>query len=356
MISQVAAGSEAASAPPFLLAVVRPPPFPNVAPGNEPGCVALYRSEDNGLTWTISFSATAEAPVAVALAPTGSVYLLTQRLQFPLYLAGNMYRSDAEGEAWTWSRVSPQGRHDVPMVSATDMLVQDDGSVILREGNGDGAALIVSRDGGDTWQPVVIPRLLSVGSVTSLGLLIAVAPPLLAPGRSPGMVSSDHGLTWRAMGSLPGAPSRADLRPLLSASSSEHALIMDLVPAGQGGPVRAAARFVSLDGGRHWTRVMCAARPSPGCADSTRWAEAAGERYVLYRRQIFFAPAGHPWLLVTAQLPVPSDTVQQLLAVPARPHAVLYLVAASGIWRWQDGGWHPSSTGLPLGGPTPTQG
>ena len=94
---------------PQLLAVVRPPAVPDNAPGTDPGCYTLYKSDDAGITWTVSFSATAESPTDVAVAPTGQTYALTQRLHFPYYLADNLYYSPARGEAWTWRRIQSAG-------------------------------------------------------------------------------------------------------------------------------------------------------------------------------------------------------------------------------------------------------
>jgi hypothetical protein len=342
-----------AGTPPILFAVVRPFAFPNVAPGNEPGCEALYRSTDSGITWTVSFSATAEAPVTMAAARDGTPYLLTERFSFPLTFAGNIYRSDEQGANWTWSRVSPQGLHDVPMVGITRMLVMDDGTIVARAGNGDGAALLISRDGAATWHPLVIPRLISVAGVVTLGNLLAVTPPLLVPGQPPGLISMDHGATWQPMGLLPGAPPWPDLRPVLSASETEGALVLDLVPdtvIGGGGTV---VRYASTDGGRHWTRVRCGMQPAPGCAGSTRWATAGGTRYVLFRQRVFHVSAGTSWRPLPGPLPVPSDRVLQLLAAQDGGRPTPYLVTPTGLWRWGGATWRPASQGLQLGPPPP---
>ncbi|HWE61590.1 MAG TPA: hypothetical protein VHB98_07750 [Chloroflexota bacterium] len=356
VLSQVLAVPGQAGAAPYLLAIVRPQPFPNIAPGDESGCDALYRSDDSGSTWTVSFSATAEAPTAVAWAgASGQLYLLTQRMHFPLYLAGNVYHSGEQAIAWSWARVSPQARSDVPMVSATAMLVMDDGSVILREGNGDGAALVITRDEGNSWQPLVIPRLTSVGSMATLGNQIAVTLPRLAPGQAPGMVSDDHGASWRSMGTLPDAPPRTDLRPVLSADLPEHVLVLDLVPDSVVGPGGSLRRYYSRDGGQRWLRVRCGVQPAPGCAVAARWSQAAGIRYVLYRGQVYQAAPDRAWTPLRAPLPAASDSVLQLLAVADGRRPVLYLVNATGIWRWDGAAWQPYGTGLPLGPPPPAR-
>lgn len=352
-IAQIGVLPAPLNATPPLLALVRPPAYPGVAPGNEPGCVALYRSGDNGITWTVSFSATAEAPVQLATAPTGVAYMLTQRVQFPLYAAGNIYRSDAQGAAWTWARVSPQGRHDVPIVSASDLLVREDGALVLREANGDGAALIISRDSGVHWQPLVIPQLASAGSVAVLGRLLAVSAPLLSPGSSPGLVSADDGTTWRAMGPLPDAPKRSDLRPVLSAQAPVSALVLDLVPATSIGAAGVVSRYVSLDRGLHWYRSRCGAFPSPGCAPASRWAQSGDARFVLYRQQLFRSIAGGRWTPLPVPLPVQSDLVLQLFASGRGAAPALYLETATAIWRWDGGVWRVASAGLPLHEPEP---
>ena len=354
-ISQAALLPDAGGGTPHLLAIVRPPPQLDQAPGMQPGCDTLYRSDDNGLTWTVSFSATAEAPMALAISPAGPSYLLTQRLHFPYYLAGNIYWSGTFGTPWSWTRVSPQGRRDVPVVSATDLYAAADGSIVVREGNGDGGALFRSSDRGATWQPLVVPRLSSAGSVALLRSRIAVAAPLL-PARGPwGLSTPDAGASWQEFGPLPGAPG-GDLRPLLSAGEAGGALIVDLVPqavVGSGGTV---ARYVSYDAGGHWSRVHCGDLPTPGCAPAERWATAGTMRYVLYHRRIYVRPAGGALQVVSGALPVASGSVLQLLAAPTRQGPVLYLITATGIWRWEAGRWRPSSAGLPLGEPTPVAG
>lgn len=350
-IAQAALMPDVGGGAPHLLAVVRPPAQLDQAPGLQPGCDTLYRSDDNGLTWTVSFSATAEAPVALAAGPTGPSYLLTQRLHFPYYLAGNIYWSDDFGAAWSWTRVSPQGRRDVPIVSATDLYAAPDGSIVVREGNGDGGALFRSGDHGTTWQPLVVPSLSSAGSVALLGGQIAVATPLL-PSRGPwGFSTPDGGGTWREFGSLPGAPRGGDLRPALSAGEADGALVVDLVPASVVGPGGTVARYVSRDAGRHWTRVHCGDLPSSGCAPAARWAAAGTARYVLYRRRIYRRVPGGDWQALRTALPVASGSVLQLLAAPSKAGPVLYLVTASGIWRWEGGRWRLSNAGLPLGPP-----
>lgn len=352
VISQAALVPDPAGSP-HLFAIVRPPAFPNVALGGEPGCQMLYRSDDEGITWTVAFSATAEAPAAVLPAGPSRLYLLTQRLQFPLSNAGNLYRSDSLGAAWTWQRISPQNRHAVPRVSASDMLVQSGGAVILHESNGDGATLIRSNDGGLTWQPVLIPGLPSVASAAVAGSLLAVAPARFTPGRAPALASGDGGATWSALGRLPRAPVRRDLVPVLAADPVERTLLMSLVPAAAVVPDHPVARYASLDEGATWHVVRCGARPASGCAPPARWAQGAAARYVLYRRRIFRALPGARWQPMTASLPVRSDTVLQLLAAPAAGGDRLYLVTATGIWRLDGRRWRSISTGLSLGGPGP---
>ena len=379
----IAQAAITSGAPPQLLAVVRPPAVPDNAPGTDPGCYTLYKSDDAGITWTVSFSATAESPTDVDVAPTGQTYALTQRLHFPYYLAANLYYSPARGDAWTWSRVSPQERRAVPMVSASEMLVADDGSVILREANGDGAALVRSGDEGATWQPLLIPRLASVGSVAVLGTLIVVTPPEFSAGGSPGVASRDDGATWQLLGSLPEPPIRGGLHAVLSGSNAERALILELVPDTMVGPGGAVARYASSDGGQHWTLVRCGPTPAPGCAPAARWASAGGERIVLYHRRLWrqanrpagraaapvsssagkpCAPGGtdgcagaarRPWTSLPGPLPVASADVIQVLAAPGLRAAVPYLVTARGIWRLDGSTWRIASSGLPLGFPNP---
>lgn len=378
-IAQAALAPGAPGTVPHLLAVIRPPAVPDNAPGTDPGCYTLYKSDDAGITWTVSFSATAESPTSVAVAPTGQTYTLTQRLHFPYYLAANLYYSPAHGNAWTWSRVSPQERRAVPMVSASRMLVASDGSVILREANGNGAALVRSRDEGATWQPLLIPRLFSVGDVAVLGALIAVTPAAFSAGQPPGMASRDDGATWQMLGILPDPPIRKGLHAVLSANDAEGALVLDLVPdtvVGSGGVV---ARYASPDGGRHWIPVRCGPVPAVGCAPEARWAAAGGERIVLYHRRLWrqggqpaagtslrisggkpCAPGNPglcdgqgrgPWVVVPGPLPVASADVVQVLAAPGPRGALPYLVTAHGIWRLDDARWRSASAGLPLGFP-----
>ncbi|MDB5074975.1 MAG: repeat-like domain [Chloroflexi bacterium] len=355
VISQAAIVRDATGAA-HMFAVVRPPSAPNVAPGNEPGCDALYRSDDGGTSWTAVFSATAEAPLTFASTSPSQVYLLTQRVQFPTYVAGNIYGSDTLGDAWTWKRISPQGRHAAPMVSITDMLTGAGGSLILRAGNADGAALLRSVDRGATWHSVVVPDLVSTTSVAALGNTLAVAPGKYTRGTSPGKVSTDGGATWSPLGLLPASPPQSKLHATLSASEAERALILELMPTGgiTDGPV--LARYSSIDGGRTWTTTHCGAQPAPGCASPARWAQTETARYVFYHQQLFAAKTNQPWRALTAALPVPSNTVLQLLAVPAKPSDLLYLVTGTGIWELRNNAWRNLATNLGLAGPSPVQG
>jgi BNR/Asp-box repeat len=352
-ISQAAVTTGASGAD-RLFAVVRPPAAPNVALGNQPGCEALYASDDAGVTWTISFSATAEAPLTITPVDN-AVYLLTQRVQFPLYLAGNLYRSDSHGAAWSWLRVSPQERHAVPAVSVTDIFDDPSPAILLRVANGDGAALLRSTDRGAHWQPFVIPGLQSANSVALQGSVIAVAPGTYVPAQSPGRVSTDGGATWSSLGILPGAPNRPDLRAVLSGSDVARAMVLELIPASAVAGTPVVARYASTDGGRSWSLARCGDRPAPGCAPSTRWAQTTTARYVLYRRRLFKAVFGQPWQPLPFALPVPSASVLQVLSVTNKSSDTLYLVAANAIWRLQDGAWRNVANTLGLTGPTPDQ-
>ncbi|HVA91057.1 MAG TPA: hypothetical protein VNL71_14585 [Chloroflexota bacterium] len=113
------------------------------------------------------------------------------------------------------------------------------------------------------------------------------------------------------------------------------------------------ARYTSLDGGYHWRRVTCGARPAPGCAPVERWAQGRSARYVLYQERIWTAPVGHPWTVMPPALPVRSDTVVRLLAVPGAGADRIYLVTLTGIWRLDGTRWTSVSTGLALGPPFP---
>jgi hypothetical protein len=76
---------------------------------------------------------------------------------------------------------------------------------------------------------------------------------------------------------------------------------------------------------------------------------------VLYHRRIFRARPGSAWLPLPNALPVRSDAVLQLLASPSQSGDQLYLVTAAGIWHLEGGRWQSASSGLALGGPTPTE-
>ncbi len=335
-----------------LFAITRPPISPNLALGNEPGCEALWRSDDAGITWTTVFSSGAEAPQTITADQAGGLYLLTQRLQFPLYLAGNLYRDTSPGVDGLWNRISPQGRHDVPNVAISTLLVGRNGTLTALAENGNGGALLRSEDGGATWRSVIIPHLLTVGSVALLDPMLAVAPPFYTPGQPPGLASDDGGGHWRPLGLLPDAPTATDLQAIVTGNPISRALVLDLVNPAAVTADFPVARYVSLDGGYHWSRVVCGARPAPGCAPPAQWAQTNRARYVVYRDRIWTAPFGYAWRRLPATLPVAADTVVQVLAISRGQADQIYLVSLTGIWRLDEARWTPVSSGLALG-PTP---
>jgi hypothetical protein len=323
-----------------------------VAAGNELNCGALYRSDDGSATWKPMFVTTTEQPWKVIVA-SSHLYMLSQQLKFPLTLTGNLYRRDNGGSPASWTRISPQGENDVPIAAVTDLLVAPDGSLLARVSNGDGGALLRSVNRGATWSAVVIPDLLSVGNVALFGDAIVVTPTTYMPHTSPGFVSTDGGLTWHALSILPDAPSDIGTQAMLGGNGIERALTLRLVPPGAVLPDQPVARYASVDGGRSWQRVLCGARPAPGCAADALWAQTARARYVLYHGHLFRAPSGLPWQQLALTLPVAPDTVQQVLAVAGQHTDIIYVVSASGIWRFDGGRWQNSAAGLHLGGPAP---
>ncbi|HXT36168.1 MAG TPA: hypothetical protein VN837_11380, partial [Chloroflexota bacterium] len=334
-----------------LFAITRPPIAPNLAQGNEPGCEALWRSDDAGITWTTVFSNGAEAPQTITADQAGGLYLLTQRLQFPLYLAGNLYRDASPGIDGQWNRISPQGRHDVPNVAISTLLVGRDGTLTALAENGNGGALLRSDDGGATWRSVIIPHLLTVGSAALLDPMLAVAPPLYTLGQPPGLASDDGGGHWRPLGLLPNAPMAPGLQAILTGNPISRALLLDLVNPAAVTPDSPVARYVSLDGGYHWSPVVCGTRPAPGCAPPAQWAQTTRARYVLYQNHIWTAPLGHAWRRLPMSLPAAADTVVQVLAIPLSQSDQIYLVTLTGIWRLDGARWTSVSSGLALGPP-----
>ncbi|MGH2346255.1 MAG: WD40/YVTN/BNR-like repeat-containing protein, partial [Chloroflexota bacterium] len=339
------------SGAPHLFAITRPPISPNVAVGDEPGCEALWRSDDNGITWTTVFSSGTEAPLTVAADQVGGLYLLTQRLQFPLYLAGNLYRDGSPGVDGLWNRISPQGKYDVPNVAISDLLVGKDGILTALAENGNGGALLRSADGGTTWHSVIIPHLITAASVALQEPMLAVAPPTYTPGQPPGLASDDGGADWRPLGMLPDPPTATNLRAILTGNAPARALELDLVSSGAVTADHPVVRYTSLDGGYHWTRVTCGARPAPGCAPLARWARGNHVRYVVYHGQLWIAPFGKPWTVMPAALPERSDRVVRVLVTPGAKADQVYLVTLTGIWRLDDTKWVSVSTGLSLGPP-----
>jgi hypothetical protein len=339
------------SGAPHLFAITRPPMSPNVAVGDEPGCEALWRSDDNGITWTTVFSSNTEAPLTVASDQVGGLYLLTQRLQFPLYLAGNLYRDGSPGVDGVWNRISPQGNYDVPNVAISDLLVGKDGVLTALAQNGSGGALLRSANGGTTWHSVIIPHLLTVGSVALQESMLAVAPPSYTPGQPPGLASDDGGANWRPLGVLPDPPTATNLHVILTGNAPARALELDLVSGAAVTADHPVVRYTSLDGGYHWSRVTCGARPAPGCAPRARWARGNHARYVVYRGQLWIAPLGKPWTAMPTALPERSDRVVRVLVVHGSGADQVYLATLTGIWRLDGTRWVSVSTGLSLGPP-----
>ncbi len=334
-----------------LFATTRPPIAPNVAMGNERSCQALWRSDDNGITWTTVFSSTAEAPQMVAADQIGGLYLLTQRLQFPLYTAGNLYRDSSPGTDGIWNRISPQGAFAVPNVAISELLVGKDGVLTALAENGSGGALLRSADGGTTWHSVVIPHLLTVGSAALLGPLVAVAPPTYTPGQPPGLASDNGDTNWRPLGVLPDPPTATDLQAILTGNPTARVLELDLISSAAIDEDHPVARYTSSDGGYHWSHVTCGAWPAPGCAPLARWAQGVGARYVIYGGQLWIAPLGQPWAVMPPALPVPSDTVVRLLVVSISGADRIYLATLTGIWQLDGTKWISVSSGLDLGPP-----
>ncbi len=332
-----------------LLAVVGPASGLNAVVGDAPGCQALYQSDDGGATWAAVFSHTSEGPVAVEGDASGHVYVFATTIRFPLYVAGNLYRDDDLRYPWIWQRVSPQQRNAIPSAAITGIALAPDGALLALVASGDGGALIRSADLGQSWQPIVVPRMLSVSGMAVLGSTIGVTPGSYAPGLSPGRTSLDGGRTWSDMGLLHEAPHRTGLVPVLTAEAGEGALVLDLMtgPVASGGVT--VARFVSRDGGRSWNPDRCTALPTAGCAAVDLWSGNARVGYVLYRRQLFQNQADRGWHPVTTALPVAAGSIEQVVAGARGQGDAPYLVTRAAVWRLDErGAWVSITKSLPL--------
>ncbi|MGH2409533.1 MAG: hypothetical protein ACRDGS_04085, partial [Chloroflexota bacterium] len=149
----------------------------------------------------------------------------------------------------------------------------------------------------------------------------------------------------------PDAPTATNLQAILTGNPISRALVLDLVNPAAVTPDSPIARYVSLDGGYHWSRVVCGARPAPGCAPPDWWAQTTRARYVLYRNRIWTAPLGYAWRRLPVSLPAPSGTVVQVLAIPRGQADQIYLVTLTGLWRLDGSRWTSVSSGLALGPP-----
>ena len=250
-----------------------------------------------------------------------------------------------------WTRISPQGAYDVPNVAISELLVGKDSDLTALAENGNGGALLRSTDGGTTWHSVIIPHLLTVGSAALLDSLVAVAPPTYTPGQPPGLASDDGDTKWRPLGVLPNPPTATDLQAILTGNPTARVLELDLVSSAAVDESHPAARYTSIDGGYHWSRVTCGARPATGCAPLARWGQSNSARYVIYTGHLWIAPLGKPWTVMPPALPVPSDTVVKLLVAPGAGGDRIYLVTLTGIWRLDGNKWTSVSSGLALGPP-----
>ena len=154
---------------------------------------------------------------------------------------------------------------------------------------------------------------------------------------------------------LPDAPTDPDLQAILIGNPISRGLGLSLVSIAAVTNDYPAARYVSLDGGYHWSRVDCGVRPAPGCAPPALWAQTNRARYVLYQDRIWTAPLGRAWRRLPVSLPAPADSVVQLLAMARGQVDQIYLVTLTGMRRLDGARWVSVSSGLALGPPLPVQ-
>jgi photosystem II stability/assembly factor-like uncharacterized protein len=342
-----------------------------VTPGNSSG--AVYRSLDQGESWTLQGSIRDQAIYALAVSADGSVvYAGTGR---------GIYRKNATGPGWTALR--PEKREEIRALAVDP---EDDGTLYAGIGTYGGfRGVLKSTDAGATWRQANR----GLGGNPATALAIAPSNPrVLYVAFTPWNIarSADGGATWRDV-----SPRETRIFELAVDPRNENVVYA----VGEYGQF-----WRSTNGGRSWTfdeiedgqcvsptsltldprdpdRLLLAGFNAVGCErggeDSCHvlqsmdrgrdWTCLEGARDANYfslladprRSATLFAGGVGGFFKSTdgGQVWTPSNSGLSggVLTLAASPNGTLWAGGAS-VWRSRNGGatWRPSGRGLPTNG------
>ncbi len=275
----------------------------------------VFRSTDNGHTWLAT--GTMAYPDITTLASSGTML-------FAGTYGGGMFRSTDSGKSWNPAAVG------LPENMWVTGLASSDANVLVLGYQGQG--MFMSRDSGITWDSVQLQVIGAITPFVACGTHLFVG---MNGYSGAGLYESTDGMTWNlAHGGLPS--SDYDIVALASHGA-------DLYAAGD------SVLYLSSDSGMTWRAV--------GTNPTKRWlaslAVVGGKLYAsgyipsgasYIACSFVSADSGRTWTTM-ANLETPYPFV----AFTAAGNAVLAASFGNGVFRSMDGGgsWEASSQGLP---------
>ena len=273
----------------------------------------LRASADDGQTWRSLRSFVQGPSLTRTAAGTGAIFL---------YGSYAFSRSDDQGASWTTTPFSGDGRivQLIPDPTASDSLF-----ALVAPLNATRTRVARSRDGGKTWADIA--ALASAADVLAFAVLPTTPPTLLVVTIQGVARSEDDGATWAPLDSLGSLLPRELGTTSIAAAPSRPEQVYALL---------SSTLHLSTDAGRSWTMLL----PD---TDLTSIVVDPGDAGTFYFRK-FSAPALYKHSGTVRQLPM---SVSGLALTPARPGVLYFTDEAGRLARTADEGQTVTLLNLP---------